>query len=299
MLTHKSAHWLPYVLPPLQKSVVKFIAVDSGADNSAKIIRQYFPDAIIIQDKSSNLAYLRNLALRESEKHESDYTAFIDSDMVMPDNFFERTISFLEEHKDAGAVYVGGILNFDPPKTFVAKFWRNIPEPNGTYEKKYACTTSIMFKTEAIKGIVINENCDRGNEDADLSLKLRRKGYKVFVDNNAPVAVHLRPATIMEELKRYYNFGKTKPTILFEEGDKLTVLKTILVDIFALIGLLGIILSPFIGTLALIPIVIIFIRQTFRLKKKWRLDHALFMLILSLVYNISCLTFLLVRKVSK
>jgi glycosyltransferase involved in cell wall biosynthesis len=287
MLTHNSEKWLKDVLPPLQDSRVRLIVVDGSTDNTVEIVLKYFPDAIIIKDKSNNLAYLRNLALRESEKHPCEYTAFIDSDMVMPSNFFERTVEVLESSEKIGAVYVGGILNFEP-KTFTAKFWRNLPEPQGLYEKDSLCTTSTLFKTDVVKGIVIDERCKRGNEDAYLALKIRERGFKIMFDNNPPFAIHLRPATVMEELKRYVNFGKTKPLVLFQENNKKLILRTVFVDIFAIGSLASFFFIPLFGWVCFIPFIIYFIRHMMKLQRKWRVDHVLFSMLLSYLYNTSC-----------
>jgi glycosyltransferase involved in cell wall biosynthesis len=286
MLTYNSEKWLKDVLPPLQDSHVRLIVVDGSTDNTVETVLKYFPDAIIIKDKSNNLAYLRNLALRESEKHPSDYTAFIDSDMIVPNDFFNRTISLLEKDRTYGAVCLGGILNFEG-KTFTAKFWRNFKEQEGVFFKDYVCTGSTIFKTEAVKGIVIDERCKRSDEDVDLCLSIRRRGYKILLLNEKPLTVHIRPATIKEELKRYVNFGKTRPVTLLKQ-DKNIILHAIFTDAFTYFSIISLFFIPFYGWICLLPIAIIFVRHALKLKRKWRIDHILFSMLLSYVYNCLC-----------
>lgn len=287
MLTYNSEDWLPQVLPPLKDSRVHLIIVDGSKDDSLEIVKYHFPNADIISSDSNNLAYLRNQALRLSEKYPAEYTAFIDSDMVVPEGFFNRAIDILERHKENGGVCIAGTLQFNG-KTYTAKFWRNFAEPHSLVEKPYLCTGSTMFKTEALKGIEIDERCKRSDEDVDLCMQIGRRGYKLLCDYTPPYTVHIRDATLKAELSRYIQFGKHVPLMRLKYGSKKTVLRTILTDYFTIGSIILLFLTPFFGFWCLLPTIALFGRHWLKIKRKWRIDHVLFSMLLSYVYNGLC-----------
>jgi GT2 family glycosyltransferase len=288
MLTYNSEYWLHQVLPPLKDDRVRLIVVDGSTDNTLEVIKKYFPDAIIIKNASNNLALLRNLALRESEKHPSEYTAFIDSDMVMVEGFFDRAIRLLESDEKYGVACVAGVLHFQQSATYTARFWRNFRHPEGVIEKDYTCTGATMFKTEAIKGIVIDERCKRSDEDVDLCEQVRKRGYKILEDNNPPHTVHIRDPSVWAELTRYWNFGKTRPITLLKHSSKKLQIHTVLTDAFTWLSIFCLFLIPLYGWICLLPTAMIFGRHLLKLKRKWRVDHVLFSMLLSYIYNCLC-----------
>lgn len=101
MPTKNSAKWLDQVLSAIKnqskKYVIKLVLVDGYSDDgTVELAKKYFPDALIFFDVSRNLAKARNIALREGRKLGTEYQAFIDSDVVIPSNYFDRMMKHLE-----------------------------------------------------------------------------------------------------------------------------------------------------------------------------------------------------------
>jgi len=79
----------------------EIIVIDGGSvDTTLELVKSYFPDSRILEDKSHNLAIARNTAF---EKSSSDYLTFIDSDISIPIDFFEKLMPLFDD-SSVGAV---------------------------------------------------------------------------------------------------------------------------------------------------------------------------------------------------
>ena len=294
MPTKNSAKWLDEVLAPLrvQKSEydVKLILVDGySTDGTVEKAREYFPDLVVVHDVSRNLAIARNLCLVEGRKLKTDFMAFIDSDVVVPLDFFERMIRHLSNVKVAISA-LRFELEHDPPQYFVGKYYRNRTDiaRRGIAKTDYTTTACSMWKTPISSGVVLDERLKRAGEDVDFNLQLIEKGdYYAIVDSDEPHAIHIRPATVREELHRVKDHGMARALLMKIHKDSLDpgrYKKTILAGILTVLGWIGMLLIPFIGYLGLIPFTLIFLRQLMKTRDKMRLDYAFFGFLLSIIY---------------
>ena len=298
-LTKNSGRWLKDVLEPIKKQKseydVKLVLVDGwSTDDTIKIARQYFPDVIIVKNGSRNLAHLRNIALEQARQIDCDYMCWIDSDVVVPDNFFQRMLNILAI-QNAGIAGLRFELERDPPKGFVAKFYRDRRDicRSGIHETDYTTTACSMWKANLIKDIYLDERLKRAGEDVDFNLKITEQGYKAFVDADNPPAWHIRPATVKEELHRVKDHGlarslliKTHPNSIYPTRKLKTLLATGLVFV-GWIGLFLAILSPWIGlwTLSgLLPFAGYFFRHWMKCRDRRRLDYAFFGFLMGVIY---------------
>jgi len=294
MPTKNSARWLDEVLYPLTvQSIecdIKLVLVDGySTDGTVEKAREYFPDLILVQEIRRNLAIARNICLDVGLSLKMDYMAFIDSDVVVPFNFFDRMIRHLENpHVAISALRFE--LEDDPPHYFVGKYYRNRTDirRSGIAKTDYTTTACSMWKSELARGIVLDERLRRAGEDVDFNLQLIEKGdFYAIVDSDDPHAIHIRPATIREELHRVKDHGMARALLMKlhkESLDPGRYKKTILAGILTFIGWIGIILIPFIGYLGLIPFTLIFLRQWLKTRDKKRLDYAFFGFLLSIIY---------------
>lgn len=298
MPTKNSANWLDQVLTPIKtqasKYNIKLVLVDGkSTDGTVERAKNHFPDLILCYDTSRNLAHVRNVALDAARKLGVDYMAFIDSDVVVPNNFFERMIKHLED-PNVAIVGLRFELERDPPKGFVAKFYRQRTDIHrkGVFQTDYTTTACSMWRAKLAEGVVLDERLKRAGEDVDFNLKLRekRENYIALVDANNPPAWHIRPATVKEELHRVKDHGLARALLLRTHRRTFYPMrnkKTILAGLLTLLGWMGLMCIPFLGQwiiLGLVPFGGIFFRQWTKTKKKWRLDYAFFGFSLSVIF---------------
>ena len=297
MPTKNSAIWLDEVLFPLTvqniECDVKLVLVDGySTDKTVEKAMKYFPDLVVVYDLSYNLATARNICLDEGRKLKTDYMAFIDSDVVVPVDFFSRMIRHLTNpHVAISALRFE--LEHDPPKYFVGKYYRNRTDISrrGIAKTDYTTTACSMWKTPIAKGVLLDERLRRAGEDVDFNLQLIEKGdYYAIVDSDEPHAIHIRPAKVREELHRVKDHGMARALLMKlhkESLDPRRYKKTILAGILTVLGWIGIFLTPFLGKIwpiGLFPFSIIFLRQWMKTRDKMRLDYAFFGFILSIIY---------------
>lgn len=293
MPTFNSAKWLDQVLLPLksQKHKITLIIAEGGSsDGTLRKVLSHFPNTIVKLNISGNLASARNTLLRQLEKLDVEYACFVDSDVVVPDNFYNRMINCLEDPE----VCIVGLrfeLEHNPPKGFVGKYFRQRTDitRTGIYYTDYTTTACSMWRAELAKGIVLDERLRRAGEDVDFNLQLREKGnYKALVDSNDPPAWHIRPATVMEELKRTKDHGLARALLMKLHRKSIgstRYKKTLLNALLTLIGWVSIFTIPITDVFVFIPFGIIFARQWMKTKQKWRLDYAFFGFILNVIYT--------------
>ncbi len=297
MPTKNSAKWLDKVLSAIKTQEseydIKLVLVDGrSTDGTVEKAREYFPDLIVRYDTSRNLARARNICLEEASKLKMDYSAFIDSDVEVPFNFFDRMIQHLEDPRVAIAA-ARFELEADPPKHFVSKHYRNRTDirREGVAETDYTTTACSMWKTSLADGVHLDERLARAGEDVDFNLQLIEKGdYVAIVDADEPHAVHIRPATIKEELHRVKDHGLARALLMKTHKQSLNPHRfrnTVLAALITLAGWIGLLCIPLMGNLwilGLIPFAGMFLRQWTKTRDKWRLDYAFFGFIMATIY---------------
>lgn len=297
MPSKNSVEWLDEVLSAIWIQTVKYdikiVLVDGySSDGTVEKAREYFPDLIVIYDISRNLARARNICLEEGRKLKTDYMAFIDSDVVVPPNFFKRMIKHLSNSNVAISA-TRFELEHEPPKHFVSKHYRNRTDiqRSGITKTDYTTTACSMWKSHLSEGVFLDERLKRAGEDVDFNLQLIEKGnYYALVDSDEPHSIHVRPATIREELHRVKDHGMARALLMKlhrKSLDPWRYKKTIFAAILTLMGWMGLILTPFLGKfwmIGLIPFSILFLRHWMKTRDKRRLDYAFFGFLMSTIY---------------
>ena len=86
-----------------QGMAVEVIVVDNNsADDSCDMVQQQFPQAILIANKDNkgfSKANNQGVAIAKG-----DYILFLNPDTVVPDDFFTKTVAYMDAHPDAGAL---------------------------------------------------------------------------------------------------------------------------------------------------------------------------------------------------
>jgi len=110
LLIWNGAHYLPLLLKSLQNQTFQdweLLVLDNASDDeSAATIKEYYPPAKVIQQKT-NLGFAKghNLLINWSK---SDYILFLNQDILLTPNYLEETVNFLENNPKVATV--GGKL---------------------------------------------------------------------------------------------------------------------------------------------------------------------------------------------
>lgn len=240
ILTLNSSETLPATLESVGNTiafsndlVLEIIVIDGGSsDDTIAIVKNYFPDANIIQDRSRNLAIARNIAIRTSR---GKYIAFIDSDITISKDFFEKLMPLFNDSTVAGVSAFPSMSGQD----IISEYYSTLKNKRttGITVEETAGTTSIIFRKKYID-FEIDPFYSRRCEDTYLTGKLTRKGYRLLMDWSVH-CLHTRPASLLDEVKRHYYFGKFRAVCYPEIGMKIQLRK-------GMIYLLSIPLAPLI-----------------------------------------------------
>lgn len=186
---------------------VEVLVVDNNSvDGSVKMVREKFPEAILVENKE-NLGFSKanNQAIRIAT---GEYILLLNPDTVVEDDTFRRVLSFMEEHPDAGGL---GVKMIDGKGNFLPESKRGLPTPAVAFYKIFGLSRffpkSRMFgkyhlgyldndqvhEVEVLSGAfmlmrksvldktgLLDEDFFMYGEDIDLSYRILKAGYKNY-----------------------------------------------------------------------------------------------------------------------
>lgn len=178
---------------------------NNSADDSCEMVRQLFPDVRLIENKE-NVGFSRanNQAVAIAT---GEYILFLNPDTVMPENFLDSTIGYMDSHPEAGAlgprlIDGKGVFAPDSKKSFpslsvaifkttgINKLFSKSPYINKYYavhiaERQTAevdvlsgCCMLVRSKAMKESGGPFDEDYFMYCEDVDLSYRIQKAGYK-------------------------------------------------------------------------------------------------------------------------
>ena len=178
----------------------ELILVDNGSeDNTIPIASAYTKN--ILQDKTSNIAGLRNLG---ASKARGRILAFLDADCVPEKDWISKGLARIENNQ----VGVTGCNNFMPPNsTWLEKVWYE-SEPKGVFEVNHIGSANFFVRIGVFNAVGgFNMKMTTG-EDYDLCQRIKAAGYKIVSDDSIRVA-HLRGAkTLKDRFKKEIWYGR-------------------------------------------------------------------------------------------
>lgn len=184
----------------------EIIVVDNNsADDSCAFVRQQFPSVVLIENKDNKgFSKANNQAVAIAK---GEYILFLNPDTVMPEDFFAKTLPYMDAHPEAGALgprLIDGKGQFAPdakksyPSLSVAifkttginKLFSKSPYFNKYYavhvgERETApvdvlsgCCMLVRKKAMDDAGGPFDEDYFMYCEDVDLSFRIEKAGYK-------------------------------------------------------------------------------------------------------------------------
>lgn len=185
----------------------EIIVVDNhSADDSVDMIRACFPEAILIANQDNpGFSKANNQAIRMAR---GKYILLLNPDTVVEEDTFEKCISFMESHREAGAL---GVRMIDGQGHFLPESKRALPRPDVAFYKMFGLASLFpqsrrfgkyhqlylnefeVNETEVLSGAfffcraeallkagLLDEDYFMYGEDIDLSYKISQAGYKVY-----------------------------------------------------------------------------------------------------------------------
>ncbi len=196
------------------------VADDSTDEKTIKLLSRYKDKVLILRRK--NRKGFKAGALNNALKYtKGDIIVIFDSDWIPPKNFLKKIIRpFLEDEKVAAVQTNIGYLNYDLNlitrfASYLLMTYYNVWVPfNQKLGVVFCGGTSCAIRKKALLEVGgWNENSL--TEDADLSVKLLSKGYKIVYLNNTRSKGEL-PYTLVSFLKQQMRWAYGQVRVFIE-----------------------------------------------------------------------------------
>ena len=209
-----------------------FVVDNNSIDGSVTMVEQKFPSVRLIANKE-NVGFSRanNQAM---EIAKGEYVLLLNPDTLVEEDTFEKVVSFMDEHPDAGGL---GINMVDGKGNFLPESKRSLPTPEVAFYKifglswlfpkskrfgKYHLTFlskdetheievlsgafMLMRKTALDKVGLLDEDYFMYGEDIDLSYRIIQGGFKNYYYHEARIIHYKGESTKKGSLNYVYVF---------------------------------------------------------------------------------------------
>lgn len=180
-------------------------STDGSSERTLELARGWKGSLRLVRQVNGGPASARNAGARDSE---ADVIAFTDSDCVADPDWLDGLISALAPADAAG---VGGPIRNAAPRTWVgtyldaAAFYRHRVRGDRV---DYLITGNAAFRRHAfwdVGGFV--ERRGVWGEDADLSFRLAKAGYRLLLSPGGAVTHNGSPPSVSGLLRELYRYG--------------------------------------------------------------------------------------------
>ena len=183
-----------------------FVVDNNSIDGSVEMIRNKFPEVILIANKvNGGFAVANNQALRMAT---GEFVLLLNPDTVVEEDTFDKCLAFMKEHEDAGGL---GVKMLDGQGKYLPESKRGFPSPavafykafglskifprsktfgryhlghldeNKTNEVDVLAGAFMLIRKKVLdKTGLLDENFFMYGEDIDLSFRILKSGYKNY-----------------------------------------------------------------------------------------------------------------------
>ena len=183
-----------------------FVVDNNSVDGSVALIREKFPEVILIANTCNvGFSVANNQAIQAAQ---GAYLLLLNPDTVVQEDTFEKTLAFMDSHRDAGGL---GIKMLDGKGGFLPESKRGLPTPAvafykifglaklfpgshkfGQYHLTYLDKNKnhpvdvlsgafMLMRKETIDKVgLLDETFFMYGEDIDLSYRITKAGYKNY-----------------------------------------------------------------------------------------------------------------------
>lgn len=111
-------------------SVEVFVVDNNSADGSCMMVRENFPDVILIENQENiGFSKANNQAMRKAS---GEFVLILNPDTVVEEETFQKILGFMDTHPDAGAL---GVKMIDGKGRFLPESKRSLPTPQVSFYK--------------------------------------------------------------------------------------------------------------------------------------------------------------------
>jgi glycosyltransferase involved in cell wall biosynthesis len=203
--TLKSILKLDYPIEKIELIIVDGLSQDNTVNIIKKILEKTNVNWKLLSDKGKGLAYARQLIVDNAH---GKYIIWIDGDHIIPPNFAKKHVEFMEKNPMIGAAE--GITKYEGKNlvsTLEGYIWYlyGLKRLNKNLESVGSAGT--IYRTKAIREVGgYDINIKGAGEDGDLSRRMKKKGWKLFMNKDA-IYYHQTRATWKDLWKEYYWWG--------------------------------------------------------------------------------------------
>lgn len=183
-----------------------FVVDNNSVDGSVKMVREKFPEVILIENKeNTGFSKANNQAIRKSG---GEYVLLLNPDTVVEDDTFSEIVEFMDLHPDAGGL---GVKMIDGKGNFLPESKRGLPTPSVAFYKIFGLSRffpkskvfgkyhlgylginetnpveilsgafMLLRKSVLDKIGLLDETFFMYGEDIDLSYRILKAGYKNY-----------------------------------------------------------------------------------------------------------------------
>lgn len=185
----------------------EIIVVDNNSiDGSNNMVKKKYPEVTLIaNNKNVGFSIANNQGIKKSS---GDYVLLLNPDTVVEHDTFEKVISFMDSHPDAGAL---GVKMLDGAGNFLPESKRGLPTPSTAFYKMFGISSlfprskrfaryhlghldnNLIHKVDILPGAfmllrktvldkvgLLDEEFFMYGEDIDLSYRIIKAGYSNY-----------------------------------------------------------------------------------------------------------------------
>ncbi|MDG1942947.1 MAG: glycosyltransferase [Halioglobus sp.] len=194
---------------------LEIIMVDNGSsDASVSLVREKFPDVIIIENEQNNYAGALNLGIAKSR---GDFIAIANNDARVDANWLKGFLPVFDSDEKIGAVQSkilfaeGSKINSVGVEQVEHLYFRDIgfneedsEEFSLAAERNYITGGSVMFRRECLDDVgAWDEEFIMFMEDVDYSARCRERGWRLWYSPDSVIYHHYHGST-SEEFCDYF-----------------------------------------------------------------------------------------------
>ena len=209
-----------------------FVVDNNSSDDSCQMIREKFPEVILIANKDNpGFSIANNQAIHQSK---GEYILLLNPDTLVQEDTFTKTIAFMDSTPDAGGL---GVKMIDGNGVFLPESKRGLPTPLTAFYKIFGLSTlfpkskrfgkyhlgyldmnknheidvlsgafMLMRKSVLDKVGLLDETFFMYGEDIDLSYRIQLGGFKNYYCSDTTIVHYKGESTKKNSLNYVFVF---------------------------------------------------------------------------------------------